>query len=407
MKNATCGLALLALLAGDARAEGDSRSPQVFRCPADIRQEEYGQRRFRNDIRQIFHVSREYTWLREQLLRRLPDDSLFCAFFTGGKYDGHPQNLVAAMRSDDDGQTWSPPEVVRGFAHKGCWAPSMLCRGDRAYLFWYTKSSGWNDMVSYLAITGPGGREFSENRRTFATPEWTRLEPQPTIDVRHAAHLHDGRVLLPISWKGPDGISYVAVAEPDEEFRSFQRFGRIAKPTPDGPTASIPLFEPAIADRGGGKLSMLIRGDTNQHPRPQRLWRADSEDGGRTWSEPYLTDIPNPGTKPRILNLSDGRIVLFHNPWEKDFSDPQVLKDHHRHRTNLSMWVSDDAMRSWSVKRVIVSPPYVAQYPDAFFDATARAIYLSWEDDKTIYFVKIHLDELSAEEASSRANKED
>ena len=127
MKNIAWSLVLLPLLVGDARGEDDSRSRRVVRCPADIRQEDYGQRRFRNDIRQVLHVNRQYTWLREQLLRRLPDGSLFCAFFTGGNYDGHPRNLVAAIRSDDvenggfdgfyfsrshDGLTWSVPKPV-------------------------------------------------------------------------------------------------------------------------------------------------------------------------------------------------------------------------------------------------------------------------------------------------------
>jgi hypothetical protein len=40
---------------------------------------------------------------------------------------------------------------------------------------------------------------------------------------------------------------------------------------------------------------------------------------GRTWSSAYPTGIPNPGSKPRLINLPDTRIVLFHNPSEKDF----------------------------------------------------------------------------------------
>jgi len=41
---------------------------------------------------------------------------------------------------------------------------------------------------------------------------------------------------------------------------------------------------------------MLRRADTTN-----RLWRSDSSDGGRTWSNAYPTGIPNPGSKPRLM----------------------------------------------------------------------------------------------------------
>jgi len=33
---------------------------------------------------------------------RLPDGSLFCEIYTGGRGDGHKGNVIAAVRSDDD-----------------------------------------------------------------------------------------------------------------------------------------------------------------------------------------------------------------------------------------------------------------------------------------------------------------
>jgi len=90
----------------------------------------------------------------------------------------------------------------------------------------------------------------------------------------------------------------------------------------------VPFFENAVADLGGDRLAMLIRADLTN-----RLWRADSSDGGRTWGEPQVTEIPNPGSKPRIINLPDGRIVLFHNPNEKDYEDLGAYG--HKYRTPL------------------------------------------------------------------------
>ncbi len=58
------------------------------------------------------------------------------------------------------------------------------------------------------------------------------------------------------------------------------------------------------------------------------------------------------------------------------------------------MWVSRDEMKSWYLKRAIVSAPRIAMYPDGFFDAKANAIYLVWEDSRTIFFQRISLTDL-------------
>ncbi len=369
---------------------GEAADPYaIVRCGRDITQAGYSGYPMKCNVRQIFHVDKTYTWLRECLLQRMPDGSLCCVFFTGGKFDGDLNNIVAAIRSDDDGKTWSDVEVIRQRKGAGCWAPAMFVHKDRAYLFWYTKSKGWQDMTSRVLVTAPGGRAFVEDRAILQ--DWP---DEGIADVRHGTILRDGRALLPIKWN-EKGVYCVGVMEPNSDFTSFTHYGRIHKLTPEGPTKCVPLFENTIAELSGGGLAMLIRGDVNRHRRAGYLWRSDSADGGKTWSDPYLTDIPNPGTKPRIINLPDGRVVLFHNPNKKDYADPKVHKNHHRHRTQLEMWVSADDMTTWYLKRTIVSAPKVAQYPDGFYDADRKAIYLSWEDDKTIYFQKILLEELS------------
>ena len=364
--------------------------------------------------RVIFAVDKRYTWLREPLLARLPDNSLCCAFFTGGTGDGDLKNIVAAIRSDDDGETWSYPEIVVSRPDRSAWAPSMLVHNDKAHLFWFT-STDWERYrkVNHILSTGPDGRSFTEDR--VLKEDWIT---ERGVDVRHGTPLRDGRVLLPIAWMEPVGdfdpdtwqasgeldhrygnfgcggiaennVYCVGVMEPNDDFTSFTRHARVCKETPGGELPSQPMFENAIAQLSGkGRLAMLIRGDMSN-----RLWRSDSEDGGRTWSEPYGTDIPNPGTKPRIINLPDGRIVLFHNPNEKDYDDtsPGAI---HKYRTPLEMWVSDDSMQSWRLRETLVAAPALAQYPDGFHDANSSKIYLVWENERMIHFDRIPTDEV-------------
>ena len=364
-----------------------------------------------NEIKEVFRVNETYTWLREQLLRRLPDGSLCCAFFTGGRGDGDVRNIVAAIRSDDEGETWSDVDVLVSRRNESAWAPSMFVHKDKAHIFWFSSKDRYRyRKTNHILSTGPDGRAFTEDR--VISEDWIS---ERGVDVRHGTHLRDGRALLPIAWLEPardfdlndwvwddstrhlanfggpvaiNNIYCVGVMEPNDDFTSFTRYGRILKETPGAETPSVPFFENAIAELSDGKLAMLIRADMTN-----RLWRTDSGDGGRTWSEPEMTDIPNPGSKPRIINLPDGRIVLLLNPSEKDYSD--VKADTHKYRTPLEMWVTDDDMKSWYVKRTLVPAPKLAQYPDGFCDDASGTLFLSWEDCKTIYFQKINLDDLT------------
>ena len=354
----------------------------------------------------IYKTNGKYTWLREPLLRRMPDGSLCCVFFTGGSYDGDINNIVAAVRSDDDGETWSDPEVIVSLPNQSAWAPSMMTHNNKSHIFWFSSYGRRYYKENHILSTGNDRRSFDSDRTL--QEDWIT---ERGVDIRHGTVLKNGKVMLPISWVEPirdfningdisnekakryanfggiiaqNNIYYVGVMETDDEFKSFKRYGRISNTTdkPFQDIQSIPLFEPAIAELGDGMVSLLIRGDGTN-----RLWRADSNDGGHTWSQPYKTDIPNPGSKPRIINLPDGQIVLFHNPNEKDYSD--MKSNIHKYRTPLEMWVSKDGMQSWYRKDVLVPAPKLAQYPDGFYEKDSECIYLAWEDDKHIYFSKI------------------
>ena len=361
--------------------------------------------------RPIFQVDATYTWLREPLLRRLPDGSLCCVFFTGGRGDGDLANVVAAIRSDDEGVTWSDVEELVSRKGESAWAPSMFVHEGRAHIFWFSSRDRYRyRKVNHILSTGPDGRSFREDRVLAET--WIT---ERGVDVRHGTQLRDGRVLLPIAWTEPvrdfdldtwvwddstrhlanfggpvavNNVYCVGVMEPGPGFRSFTRHGRICCTTPDRETPSLPFFENAIADLGDDRVAMLIRADTTN-----RLWRVDSGDGGRTWSPPLMTDIPNPGSKPRVLDLPDGRIALFHNPNEKDYAD--VRASIHKYRTPLEVWVSSDGMASWPVRRTLSPAPGLAHYPDGFLDLPSGTIYLVWEDCKTVYFRTIPLRELA------------
>ncbi len=355
-----------------------------------------------SETKTIFKVNEKYAWLREPLLMRLPDDSLFCAIFLGGEYDGCRENFVAGIRSDDDGETWSPLEIIKAIKSVGCWACSVFEHNGTGYIFWMTLNDDRRDMTGHLLSTGEDGRSFEHDR---LMPKFSGAHCG-TVDTRRGTKLRNGRVLLPIAWQEVVGepveltaeqakrlsnlggatnankVFCCGILEPNEDFTDFTRHGRVCQPTPTDVMPSIPLFENQIAELSDDSLAMLMRADLTN-----RLWRSDSADGGHSWSDPVKTEIPNPGSKPLIINLPDGRIVLFHNPSEKNYDDIDAF--HHAYRTPLEMWISNDDMNTWPVKETLMAAPAVAMYPDGFYDKKTGLIYLVWENDEEVFFKKI------------------
>ncbi len=372
-----------------------------------------------NTGREIFTANGEYPWFRDPYLARVPDGSLCCAFLTGGSGDGALRNVVAGIRSEDDGASWSDAEVLMQLPDRACSVSSLFRSEDRACLFCLSSVDAHRYRCqTHVVATGADGRMFTRDH--VMNDPWIT---ERGVDIRNGTFLPDGRILLPAAWKEPigdfdpdswqnsqrlnhryrnfgwGGIAQnntycVGVVEPNEDFTRFSRYGRICRETPGAELPCQPIFEPTIAVLSDTRLAMLVRGDMSN-----RLWRTDSDDSGRSWSDLQITDIPNPGSQPRIVNLPDGRIVLFHNPNEKDYDDssPEAF---HGYRTPLEMWVSKDGLRTWCAKTTLVAPPTVAMYPDAFYEPDNDEIYLVWESGppagsgESIHFQRIPIGDL-------------
>jgi len=90
-------------------------------------------------------------------------------------------------------------------------------------------------------------------------------------------------------------------------------------------------IQPTFWESPPGKVHALMRSNGG------RIWRADSDDGGKTWSVVYTTELPNNNSGIDLLRLEDGRILLVYNPVEKNWGA----------RTPLDLAVSTDDGTTW------------------------------------------------------------
>lgn len=104
------------------------------------------------------------------------------------------------------------------------------------------------------------------------------------------------------------------------------------------------VIQPALAAWSDGEMQMYLR------TADRRIWRSLSPDGGRTWSVAAPTELQNPDTGIDTQVLSDGRLLLVHNPTESA-------------RTPLALRVSEDRGRGWGPPIVLAQGEGEFSYP--------------------------------------------
>ena len=75
------------------------------------------------------------TWLfgREPTPRRMPDGSIVSLLYTGGKQEPAPENVATVIRSEDDGETWSKPQLLFRHPFRCTWGTELFTEGERPF----------------------------------------------------------------------------------------------------------------------------------------------------------------------------------------------------------------------------------------------------------------------------------
>jgi predicted neuraminidase len=180
--------------------------------------------------------------------------------------------------------------------------------------------------------------------------------------------LKDGAYLLPVyreTGHDPERVGAESVS-------LFLRFDPKARSwTPSGPIRSANgNIQPAPVQLDDGRLIAYCRRGGGYLPEERGfLVRAESRDGGRTWSEGRDSAFPNPNAAVDFLRLQSGRLVLIYN-------------DCFHGRSPLSVAMSEDGDRTYPFQRIIAEAPGGDfAYPYAF-QARDGKIHLVYTSDR-------------------------
>lgn len=220
-------------------------------------------------------------------------EGLVAAWFAG-EYERHPEVGIWVARHENGGWT-RPVEVANGVEPDGsrhpAWNPVLFQANNGPLMLFYkvgpTPQSWWGMRI----VSHDGGRSWSEPERL---PDGVigPVKNKPVV-------LGDGTVLSGSSTEH-DGWRV--------HFERSHDGGRTWAPTdPVNDGKAIGAIQPSILIHPDGRLQALGR------TRQDRIFTIESTDGGNSWGEMMLLDLPNPSSGTDAVTLADGRHLLVYN----------------------------------------------------------------------------------------------
>lgn len=276
-------------------------------------------------------ASRRYPRNTEGDVIVLRDGRLLCVWsrFYGGTADNASAEIAGAV-SEDGGRSWGEPFVVQpNVGRENVMSASLLRerRSGHILLFFGVKNSR-SDLKFYCRRSEDEGRTWGEP--VLVTPS----EGYHVMNNARVVQLSTGRILAPVSYTEK-------VWSPKEHFRTVMFYsddgGRSWHRAPG--EVDLPkrgAMEPGVVELKDGRVLKIVRTQLGQ------IYRAYSEDGGLTWSEPEPMGVPSPEAPATIARVPHtGDLVLFYNPTVKPGAD------HLGPRCPLSVAISKDEGRTW------------------------------------------------------------
>jgi len=242
--------------------------------------------------REFLYLSAPFPECHASTLVQTPD-GLVASWF-GGTREKHPDVGIWVSRNVEG--EWLPPvEVANGVQSDGTrhptWNPVLhqVAPGDLIRFYKVGPSpETWRGMM----------RRSRDNGRTWG--EATRLPEGILGPVRNrAVTLSDGTLLAGSSAEEGGWRIHFEISR--DRGTTWERTADLGDPK------SMGLIQPGLALMPGDRVLAYCRS------RVGRVFVTESTDGGRRWSEPRPTSLPNPNSGIDAITLRDGRILVVYN----------------------------------------------------------------------------------------------
>ncbi len=298
-------------------------------------------------------------------IAELANGDLYIAYYSGaGEYEG--DTAVYGMRLAKGGSEWSKPEIIADTPNRSEGNAAAWQAPDGAVWLFYVTNYGptWSSAHTKCKVSKDGGHTWSDSY-LLSFEEGTMCRSRPIL-------LNDGDYLLPLYHETgedregtpPDTCSYFLRYDVKE--KTWTPTNRIYSEMGNLQASPVQIDDDYLIAyiRRGGRFGPLPEGV---------LYRSESRDGGRTWSEGKATEFRNPNSAADFIKLANGHLLLVYND------------NNEGERMPLTIAISTDRDKSYPHRRDIVNRPGdTAAYPSAIQTADGKIHVVYTSGDRTI-----------------------
>ena len=235
-------------------------------------------------------------------LVRLPDGDLACSWF-GGSLEGKSDISVYASILSEGANTWGPAARLTDLPDRSEQNPVIFVSPERDIFLFNTAQPAGNQDEARVWM-----RRLTREGAILVPGEGAPTDLPPGTFIRGPVHVRDdGAWMLPLflcnaragaRWTGAHDTAAMGVST--DQGKSWQ-----VTEVPD----SLGAVHMTPVDLGEGRLAAFYR-----RRQADAVHRSESHDGGRTWSAPTPTDVPNNNSSICAARLQDGQIAMVCNP---------------------------------------------------------------------------------------------
>ena len=302
-------------------------------------------------------------------IAEMGNGDLVAAYF-GGSYEGCNDVCIWVSRKSHDATEWSVPVmaadgVLSDTLRKACYNPVLQLMPNGELWLFFKIGSCVADWTGWLTKSHDGGKTWSARE---ALPDGF-LGP-----IKNKSLLLGDRLLCPSSTEKDGWRIHFEILDLNTNqwhkvgpIKGAQALTTMDMNKPDAQPTEIMCIQPALLQMADGSIKALCRTKNG------RIATTISRDGGETWSEVTLTDLPNNNSGIDAVTLKDGRHILVYNNVTVEPGKEMGP------RTPLNMAISEDG-EHWQIiteSKESTAPQGELSYP-AIIQAANGHLYLTY-----------------------------
>lgn len=307
----------------------------------------------------------------------MSNGEVIAAWFAGEKEGSDDIGIWYSKRKAG---VWTVPKLAAHDINEPHWNPVFYERADGKLLLFYKVSRKISEWYTKVRVSEDYGETFSEAVELVEGDRGGRGPVRCKVITLSDGSMLAGNSVESGIWtayadRSTDGGLTWELSNPitiDVEYHGEKTAEKSDIEVSEQSFFGRGVIQPTLWESEPGSVHMLLRSTEG------RIYRADSEDYGKSWCKAYPTELPNNNSGIDVVQCDDGLLVLCMNPVETNWGP----------RTPIVLMTSYDQGKNWKEEMVLEDIPGEYAYPSII--SIGKQLFVSYTyDRKSIAFWRL------------------